>query len=238
MYFKKFPFAVQTIFSLHNLEADNFFSQLQLANNFFLKKVTPFRRLLFLGRLLSGGKMTPAVRELFEIRADSYFDTNIVSNPSICEALHKYDFSNHFDSWYHHSSLQIYASWKTVKCKIWEFQHNSWNFFVFDHPNLSLAQACSATMSPHMFGSISDQYPYLACRLHVQIRLMGNFGLNGIIPWITNTDDALCFVCKRDTEILSHLLLTVLTSESTLTHFGQTCALKSLLAILWLADIL
>ena len=41
MYFKKFPFALQTIFSIHNLEADNFFSQLQLANNFFYKKGIP-----------------------------------------------------------------------------------------------------------------------------------------------------------------------------------------------------
>ena len=52
-----------------------------------------------------------------------------------------------------------------------------------------------------MFWSISDQYNYLACRLHVQIRLMGNFGLNGAMPWITN-----CFVCKRDTESLGHFL--------------------------------
>ena len=35
--------------------------------------------LLFFGRLLSGDKMIRVVRELFEIRADSYFDTNIVS---------------------------------------------------------------------------------------------------------------------------------------------------------------
>ena len=35
---------------------------------------------------------------------------------------------------------------------------------------------------------------------------MGNFGLNGGIPWITNTDDVLCFVCKRDTETLGHFL--------------------------------
>ena len=33
---------------------------------------------------------------------------------------------------------------------------------------------------------------------------MGNFGLNGGIPGITNTHDALCFVCKRDTESLGH----------------------------------
>ena len=38
---KKFPFALQTIFSVHNLEENNFFHQLQLANNFFTKKVTP-----------------------------------------------------------------------------------------------------------------------------------------------------------------------------------------------------
>ena len=75
------------------------------------------RRRLFLGRLLSGDKVTPVVRELFEIRAGSYFDTNIVSLgvlPSICEVLHKYDLFNHFDSWYHDSSLQTYASWKTT----------------------------------------------------------------------------------------------------------------------------
>ena len=34
LYFKKFPFALQTIFSLHNLEADNFFNQLRLRTIF------------------------------------------------------------------------------------------------------------------------------------------------------------------------------------------------------------
>ena len=41
MYSKKFPFALQTIFSIHNLEADIFFSQLQLANNFLYEKGNP-----------------------------------------------------------------------------------------------------------------------------------------------------------------------------------------------------
>ena len=36
--------------------------------------------------------------------------------------------------------------------------------------------------------------------------MIGNFGLNGGIPWITNTDDAHCLVCKRDTETLGHFL--------------------------------
>ena len=37
------------------------------------------RKLPFLGRLPSADKMAPVVRKLFEIRANSYFDTNIDS---------------------------------------------------------------------------------------------------------------------------------------------------------------
>ena len=45
------------------------------------------RRILFLGCLLSGDKMAPVVHVLFEIRANNYFDTNVVLLgvlPSIC----------------------------------------------------------------------------------------------------------------------------------------------------------
>ena len=47
--------------------------------------------------------MAPVVRNLFEIRSQSYFDANIVSLrvfPSICEALHKYGPFSFFDSWF------------------------------------------------------------------------------------------------------------------------------------------
>ena len=58
-----------------------------------------FRKLLFLGRLLTGGKMAPVVRNLFQIRSQSSFDANIVSLgvlPNICEALHKYGLFSYF----------------------------------------------------------------------------------------------------------------------------------------------
>ena len=35
---------------------------------------------------------------------------------------------------------------------------------------------------------------------------MGWLGLNGGIPWLLNTDRALCFVCKSDTETLDQFL--------------------------------
>ena len=35
---------------------------------------------------------------------------------------------------------------------------------------------------------------------------MGNFGLNGGISWITNTEGATCFVCKQGVETVNHFL--------------------------------
>ena len=93
-----------------------------------------------------------------------------------------------------------------MKCKIWEFEDNSWNSFVFYHPNLSLAQTRLANVSSYVFWSISDQYLDLVCRLHVDVKLTGNFGPIEEIPWITNTDGAPCFVCKRDNETLRHFI--------------------------------
>ena len=36
---------------------------------------------------------------------------------------------------------------------------------------------------------------------------MGNFGLNGGIPRITDTEAATCFVCKQGVETVNHFLL-------------------------------
>ena len=83
---------------------------------------------------------------------------------------------------------------------------NAWDAFISDHPELYIAQACLDNISPYTFWSISEQFPDLVCRLHTQVRLMGNFGLNGGIPWLKNTEGSLCFICKQETETLSHFL--------------------------------
>ena len=36
---------------------------------------------------------------------------------------------------------------------------------------------------------------------------MGNFGFNGGISWLTNTEGATCFVCKQGVETVNHFLL-------------------------------
>ena len=62
------------------------------------------------------------------------------------------------------------------------------------------------TICLDQFWSIADLYPDLARHLHVQIRLMGNFGINGGVPWLTNTDGELCLLCKESVEDVSHFL--------------------------------
>ena len=36
---------------------------------------------------------------------------------------------------------------------------------------------------------------------------MGNFGLNGGIPWLNDTEGANCFVCKQGVKTVNHFLL-------------------------------
>ena len=71
---------------------------------------------------------------------------------------------------------------------------------------MRVAQACLENISPDQFWSIADLYPDLVRHFHVQIRLMENFGINGSVPWLTNTDGKLCLLCKESTEDLSHFL--------------------------------
>ena len=43
--------------------------------------------------------------------------------------------------------------------------------------------------------------------MHIQIRLMGNFGLDGGVPWHVGTNGSLCLICKEGTEDVTHSLL-------------------------------
>ena len=36
---------------------------------------------------------------------------------------------------------------------------------------------------------------------------MSNFGFNGCILWLQNTDGAICFICKQETGSVTHFLL-------------------------------
>ena len=83
---------------------------------------------------------------------------------------------------------------------------NSFSNFVITHPSYKLAETCLDLVSPQMFWSISNQYTDLVTRLHVQIRLMGNFGFSACVPCTIGTVASLCFVCKEGKDDLYHFL--------------------------------
>ena len=155
--------------------------------------------------------MTPSVRNLFESRAERYFDKNITFIGvmlSISEVLVKYDLFQYFESWFNNSTFPTYTDWKrTFRDRIQVFERDAWSQFCDCHPDIHVAQTCSESLSIQQFWSIADVYPDLLTRLHTQARLMGNFGLNASVPWPNDTEGALCFICKEDIQNTDHFLL-------------------------------
>ena len=86
---------------------------------------------------------------------------------------------------------------------------------------LALRSLCLELVPPQNFWSISSHYPDLVCRLHVQIRLMGNFGLNTRIPWATTTGSTICVICKEGEETLYHFLFDCMGCRE---HFDLLCS--------------
>ena len=119
---------------------------LKLSHLNSIKSEIALKKLLFLGHLITGQKLTPALRSLFELRPKSVFDANIISLgilPSICEALHKFDLFHYFDKWFQNSIFPTYTSWKLiVKRKIKDHKDNAWLSFVSGHPNFQMAWSC------------------------------------------------------------------------------------------------
>ena len=73
------------------------------------------KKLLFLGCLIKEPKMSPAVKNLFDSRTKSFFDSNITSLgvlPSIAEALHKYELFDYFENWHNSFIFPTYTRWK------------------------------------------------------------------------------------------------------------------------------
>ena len=117
---------------------------------------------------------------------------------------------------------QTYTGWKTiVRDKIFDFERHAWDSFCESHLDMRVAHSCLENVSPFCFWSLGNQFSDLVSRLHIQVRLMGNFGLNGSIPWLQNINGAICFICKEENESVLISYLTAPISETILTLFGM-----------------
>ena len=181
------------------------------------------RKLLLLGRLITAPEMVQSVRGLFMSRAESYFDAGVASMrvlPSIIEALNMYDLYHFFVSWFHDSTFPTYSNWKCiVKTKVRNSEDNAWADYCVNHPGMHIAQACLKNVTPYQFWCSAANYPDLVSRMHIQIRLMGNFGLNGGVPWHVGTNRSLCSFCKECNSFSACMI--VLSLKKTLILYGS-----------------
>ena len=142
--------------------------------------------------------MTPLVKNLFDSRTKSFFNSDISASgalPSIAESLEKFDLFYYFETWYNNSISPTYPNWKNiVRDSIIHFEKPAWHSYCDTHPEMEIASSCLANVTFFHFWSLTDRFPDLVRRLHVQVRLMGQFGLSGGIPWLRNSDGSFCFV--------------------------------------------
>ena len=75
---------------------------------------------------------------------------------------------------------------------------------AFTSLQCGIANSCLSNISPSLFWAISEQYPELVKCLQQQVGLMGQFSLNGGVPRLSDTDGAIFFICKSETEDFSH----------------------------------
>ena len=94
-----------------------------------------------------------------------------------------------------------------MRDKIFDFERHAWDNFCESHLDMRVAYSCLENVPRFCFWSLANQFSDLVSRLHIQVRLMSNFGLNGCIPWLQNTDDAICFICYKEIESVTHFLL-------------------------------
>ena len=77
-----------------------------------IKSEVATKKLLFSGRLITEHKMTPLIKDLFNSRTKSFFDSDISSSgflPSIDESLEKFDLFYYFETWYNNSIFPTYT---------------------------------------------------------------------------------------------------------------------------------
>ena len=164
--------------------------------------------------------MAPVVKNLFRSRAESYFDSNINFTgvlPNICKSYRKYDLFHYFKLCFDNSVFLVYSNWKgTVRRKVRQKQNEVWSDFCLKHPDLKQVCDCLDNIPPGRFWSLADPCADLVSRLHVQVRIMDNFGLNGgwLIPKVQ-----LALYANKVWTLLITFFSSVLGSKKTLTHF-------------------
>ena len=115
-----------------------------------------------MGRLITEPKMSPLIKNLFDSRTKSFFDSDISSLgvlSSIAESLKKFDLSYYFETWYNSSIFLSYPNWKNiVRDNTLHFEKSAWHSYCDTHSEMQIASSCLANVTLFYFWSPADQF--------------------------------------------------------------------------------
>ena len=149
--------------------------------------------------------------KLFQARVRSFLT---IQNNSFCFIkdvvffMHKYSLSDYFDNWTRNRIFPSYFDWKRiVKSRIATHENNAWTEYASMHQDIEILNKTFSCMANNEFWEIVDRVPDLAFKRILQIRLMGNLGLQYGAPWLRKSGSSMCFLCKdSNVEDISHFL--------------------------------
>ena len=154
--------------------------------------------------------MSPVVRDIFKFRAKEYFrnpdcvPTGFMGD--IVGLLKKYDLHSYFSLWINADLFPSYSSWKRIVNKK-VYKYDKEELLSYASKSSILTVSIFRSLPPLSFWSITASFPHLVPKFRNQVRLLGSHGLQGGIPCLKVTDQAICPLCKSVTEDLTHLLL-------------------------------
>ena len=168
------------------------------------------RKLFFFARIVRNDGMSPVVRDIFRFRAKENFrnpdciPTGFMGD--IVGLLKKYDLHSYFIMWINADLFPSYSSWKRIVNKN-DYKYAKEKLLSYASEFCNLTVSIFQSLPPHSFLSLTSSFPDLVPKFRNQVRLMGSHGLQGGIPWLKETDQAICPLCKSGTEDLTHFFL-------------------------------
>ena len=126
----------------------------------------------------------------------------------ITEICKKYDLFHLFLNWATENHAMSYDEWKcTLTNRISIFENSLSETYTENHSHMSLFHQSFTEISPSNYWKITSLYPDLVCKVNIQLRLIGNYGLQSGLPWLRKDKSDACLLCKTECEDLSHFVL-------------------------------
>ena len=146
--------------------------------------------------------------------------------------MHKYSLSDYFVSWTRNITFPSYFDWKRIvnSCTA-AHKNNAWTEYASVHQDIEILNKTFSCMTNNEFWETVDRIPDLAFKRNLQIRLMGNFGLQYGALWLRKSGSSSCLLCKDgNVEDISHFLFACHKLEDEWATFW--CILKEKVQIL------